>query len=223
MSIIGIIVLGIMAFILVMSLVFWYFTRTKGSGKEYPFILYNKDGNIAQTLKAKIKVDQANKSRKVFVFEKYDTTLPIKPPTLYLNAVGFRQITLGNKGELVYISGNVVSQDGYLNTAMDSEDVAVFTGMILENNREFENPLNKTTAAMVIGMAVIALLIMVGTVYSSVTLVGNSKEMLAVAKETGDAVKGLQAITGTLADVVEQNARIAAALTGDKNLTRRLE
>jgi len=223
MNIIGIVIGGVVAFIVVMIGVFWYFTRTKGSGKKIPFLLYNDDGTVAKTLNAKVKVDKHNRSDRTFVFEENPSVLQIKKPTLYLNGVGYRQITLGARGEYVYLEGNRISYDDYKESALTSEDVAVATSLILENNREFENPMQKTTAALVIGMAIIALLIMIGNIYATITLVGNSKDMLAVAQENSKTVSGLERAATTNAEVAAINAEILAGLRGDLNLTRRLE
>jgi len=214
---------GLLLFMLVMGGIFWYYSRTKGSGKKIPFLLYNREGTLAKKLNAKIKVAKDNKSKKVFVFEENDTELPIQNPSLFIDGVGYRQVTYGNRGEFVYVHAGGIDDNDYLSSVMSGEDVAVFTGMILENNREFENPMAKTTAALIIGMAMVALIIMIGTIYSTITLVGNSKDMASIAKENSKTISGLQSTTETLSLIAEQNAQITAALTGNENLTRRLE
>lgn len=223
MNIMAVVGLALFGFMLLMGGVFWYFNRSKGSGKKYPFLLYNRDGSLAKKIDAKIVIDKEQKNRKVFVFESYDTKLQITPPTFYLDNVGYRQVTPGNRGELVYLKKNKITDEGYYETNMESEDVAVLSSMIVENSKEFENPMQKTTAALVIGMAVIALLIMIGNVYAVVSLVSNSGEMLSIAQENSKTISGLKSAAETNARVAETNAKIASALTGDLNLTRRIE
>lgn len=222
MSIIGIVVIGFIAFAVVMGLVFWYFSRTKGSGKKFPFLLYDTTGRVANKIDAKIRIDPQNKSNRVFVFENNDTKLTMKPPSITIGGIGYRQITIGDRGQYVYLEGIGIDREKYLQTNLISEDIAFLTSSVLENNREFENPMAKTTAALVIGMAVIALLIMIGSIYSVVTLVNNSKEMLAVAKENSKTIATTNQAAETLNLVTEQLTAITAALTGDANLTRRI-
>ncbi len=220
MNVIGYALIGVGAFALLSIFIFWYLNKTKGSGKKYAFLLYNETGTQARKLEAKIVIDPNNKSKKVFSFEGNDTTLPIRPPTLQVGNKSYREIIMGRKGELVYLEKRKIDDKDYLNTSLSSEDVAVYTGMILENNREFENPLAKTTATMIISMAFIAFLIIVGCVYCTITLVQNSKTMLEAAKENSKSVSGLNSAANTMNGIAEQLTQIAAALTGDLNLTR---
>jgi len=220
MNVIGYAAIGVGGFAIVISFVFWYLNSTKGAGKKYLFLLYDRLSSRVKVIEGKIRVDASNKSKKVFAFEGNDTTLPIRPPTLSIGKNSYREITIGQKGELVYLEGRKINDDNYLATSMSGEDVAVFTGMILENNREFENPLAKTTATMIIAMAFIAFLIIVGCVYSTITLVSNSKTMVEAAKENSKAVSGLVSAADTMNSIAEQLTQVAAALTGDLNLTR---
>lgn len=222
MNIITVVAVGFGAFVLLMTGIFFFFNKTKGSGKKYPFLLYNRKGGVREIF-GKVVVDKENRTRKVFVFEDYDTVLQIKNPTLTVNKVDYRQVTLGDRGELVYLDGFRIDENNYLSGNMTPEDIAVLTSGIQENNKEFENPMAKTTAALLIGMAIIALLIMVGNVYATITLVGNSKDMAAIAKENSKTVSGLQSVAETNAGVMEQAAMILAALTEGANITRRLE
>lgn len=223
MNIIGIVITAVVAFILLMTGVFFYFSRSKGSNKKYPFLLYSDDGSVVRTITGKVKIDKNNNSKKCFVFEDNDTKLPVKKPTVFINGKPHRQITIGERGEYVYLEKTKIDRSSYLSSALSSEDVAVATSLILENNREFDNPMQKTTAALVIGMAVIALLIMIGNVYVTITMVSNSDNLVASAKEISEGVKGLKDASMINAEVAETNAAIAAALTGELNITRRLE
>lgn len=222
MNIIGVIIGGVILFIVVMALVFWYFTRTKGSGKKYDFLLYNNDGTIARMIKARVGVDKENKQRKVFIFPDNDTTLTIRAPTFYLDGKPIREITMGDRSQYVYLEGKGIDKEKHLKSSMISEEIALLSSQIIENNREFENPMQKTTAALIIGMAVIALIIMIGNIYATITLVGNSKDMLAVAKENSKTTSGLERVSETNAEVAATNAAILTALTGDLNITRRI-
>lgn len=222
MNFIVIIVLSVLAFILLMSGVFWFFSRNKGSNKKYPFLLYNNDGSAARKIEAKIRLNPDNKTEKVFVFREFDTKIQVKEPTFTQQGIAFREVKIGQRGELVLLSGHNINNEEYLNTAMESEEVTVATGTIIENNREFNNPMEKTTATLIIGMAVIALLIVGGCVYCVITLVNNSGKMLEAAKETSKTASALETASATNGEVTAQLANIAAALTGDLNLTRRL-
>lgn len=220
MNPIGYALIGVGAFALLSIFVFWYLNKTKGSGKKYGFLLYNETGTQARKLEAKIIIDPSNISKKVFSFEGNDTKLPIRSPTLQVGGKSFREVVMGRKGEMVYLEKRKIDDEKYLSTSLSSEDVAVYTGMILENNREFDNPLAKTTATMIISMAFIAFLIIVGCVYSTITLVQNSKTMAEAAKENSKAVSGLNSAADTMNSIAEQQTMIVAALTGEANITR---
>ena len=222
MNVIVIALIAVGGFALLITFIFIYFNKSKGSGKKYPFLLYNRDGTRATEINAKVRIDPENKSAKCFAFEGYDTKIAIKEPTFFMGSKWFREVKIGKKGELVLLSGHTIDEDDYVKTSMNSEEVTVLTSTIIENNREFNNPLEKSTATLVVSMAIIAFLIVIGSVYSVVTLVGNSEEMLEIAKENTKNVNSLERIATANTEITAQLTTIASMLLGE-NYTRRIE
>lgn len=222
MQIITMVLIGVFGFVLLVGGVFWFFSKQSGSGKKYPFLLFNGDGSIAKKIDGAVKISADNKNKKEFVFEEYGTVLEIRKPQLTISGVGYRLVGVNNKSELHYLDALSIDEKKYLKTALSPEEKTLVMGGFLENESEFRNPMNKAQAAMIVSMMVLTLIVVVGTIYGVGSLVSNSKDMADIAKANKAVADSLAAAANVQSELVAQLASVAAALTGDTNLTRQV-
>lgn len=223
MQIFLMVIIGVIGFILLLGGIFWYFKKQGGGGAQHEFLLFSTDGATAKNIKGRIKVDEVNRSKKEFVFENYSTKLPIKPAQLTINGKGYRLLRVEDKGELHYLKGITIGNDDYLATALNPEEKQIALAAILENNQEFQNPMSKTQAALMVSMMILVLVVVIATVYGVGSLVANSKDMASIAKVQKEVMSSVHGSVLVLSEITAQNAAIVAALTGDANITRRVD
>lgn len=214
-------IIGFVFIVLIGGGILFFFLLRGGRRKKFPFILYSLDGEKATIITARVKIDKQNPSKKVFFFENFDATLDIREPTWYFGGTAYRECMQDHNGELQYIKRDKIDKDK-LRLAIAPEEKALALYRYKENQRRYENPMDKTSAAILISGFILVLLIMIGIIYSTIAYAGAIKNVVTVAKEVSKTADTVSAISQTNQDTTEQLVAIAAALTGDINLTRRV-
>jgi len=210
-------VVGGLVILLLMFLGYMYFFRRK---KQYPFLLYSRDLKRRKVIYAVLKTDPNNKENKKFFFQGMDTQLPLKEPTAFQNNVAYREVIQNKAGGYSYIEGTKLDEKDYLELSLSPDEKSLALHRIKENEDRNSNPMSKTQAAMLITGFILIIILVIGIIYSTIAYVGAAKNLVKLAEQT----KAIQASAGAnlqiMNTITEQQARITAMLTGDKNITR---
>lgn len=239
---------GLLFIILVAIGIFVYFKK-KG-GAKHPFILYSLDGTRMRIIEGFVRKDPENPHNTRFFFKELDASLEIRPPTTWLNNVAHREIIYNDLGEVSYIKNNgikideaydnkknreqqkdgsfqyvtktVIDKKAYKDLAIEPEEKALALHRYKETLKQYENPLSKAQAYMLIGGFILVIIIMVGIIYSTVSYVKASESQLKMVDKIAEITVNNKDMTNVNKQIVEQLTAIAAALTGDMNLTRQI-
>lgn len=244
--------LGLLAFILLLAGSYFYIKMK--SGKKFLFLLWNRTGTEATIINAKIKVDPENKANKMFFFDQLDSPLPIKPPSIKIGGVYYRQITFNELSEFNYLENKGLFKDKsqdyidkfkeqsqnrtvkvphyiepgeiddtyYKRMALTGEEKQVTLSRYKEYQKRYADPMNKYQAMSLVMLLLMTIIITASVIISTYQLVGNSKTMVEVNKESQKVANSIKASTDVLNEISLQNTAMISALTGDVNLTRRL-
>lgn len=197
----------------------WFLKKSKG---KHPFLLYSLDGFRVQTLNAQVKKDPKNPSNKRFFFPGISDSLSIRAPSKWIGNKAYREVYFNDNGELSYVKDTIINKEGYYKINILPEEKALALHRYKENAARYENPMNKTQAAMVIVGMLLVLLLAMGIVYASITYVNASKNFAVVSEKNAEVQKSTKETAIIMKDLAETNIQIAAALTGNVNLTRKL-
>lgn len=189
---------------------------------DYPFHVYDRSGKHVETTYANLMVDQENRERRHFVFDKFKDKLDVRQPTKWVDGKPYREATFGVAGEMVYLEGTKISSDNYLENALKPEERQITASKIKENTLRYAQPMNKWQAIGFLALIVLVLVVIGGTVYSVISETKISANYLEATKESGVLAGAFTQAAATNQEVTEELARITSALTGDANLTRQL-
>ncbi|MCK4522455.1 MAG: hypothetical protein KAU20_07820 [Nanoarchaeota archaeon] len=243
LMIIIIVVVGIFVLLGGILLYFW-----KKSGKKFPFILYSPNGERADIIYARVRIDPENPANKQFVFDTLDSPLTIKRPTIFLNGIPHREITfnklseynyLKNQGIKVdekkkeelenqerdvyqYVDGTKIDNKAYLEKCLEPEEKQIAISRLKENTRRYQDPMNKYAAYTLIGTFVMSFLICVCMGYCFFKVGDITDDVVTIAKEQDESIKVLNHVATTNQQTTEQLTGIAAALTQNKEITRQI-
>lgn len=200
----------------------FYFFFMRKRGKKFPFMYYSLDGDKAKIVPADLKIDPQNPSKKIFYFSDIDAELPVQKPTLYFEGKWLRECVQDDNGELQYLQRQKIDNSEYLSISIRPEEKALALYRYKENQRRYENPMTKANAMLLISGFILVLLIMIGVIYSTIAFANAAAKQTEVAKDNLEATKVNQRIAEVNQGVTEQLASIAAALTGNANITRQI-
>ncbi len=198
----------------------WFFFKSKGS--KFKFLLYSRDGKSTTVIEAVVKIDSENKSKKTFVFKDHAGELMIRAPTLFMNGKPFREITYADDGDLAYIEGKEVDRTLYLKKALMPEEKQITLFRMKENNKRYENPIDKYQAILMGAMLIVVLLLVVGIIYVTTTYVKNIKVVTELAKDNLKTTSALSSIADIFKSISEQQVTITAMLTNNSNILRQI-
>lgn len=248
MTLVGWIIIGFVGFIILAVGIVWaYF---KFFRKRYMFLLYSKDGKHISKIEGEIRSDANNKSRKYFYFKELDTPLDIKPPSMWLDGVPYREITFNELSEYnyllcagikideknrekileknkmykvpKYVDGMRVDDTLYKEVSLLPEEKTLALHRYKDNEARYRDPLSKLQAYQLIGTFIMLLLVILGTVYIVIQQSNTMTTILELEKEKTKNTESIKTVSKNLLLTTELQASITGALTGDKNLTRQI-
>jgi len=214
--------IGGVVLVMIAAGVIFFWLKRKNKGKKFPFILHSLDGEKARMLGAIVKVDKQNSSKKVFYFPEFDDELPIKEPTWYFAGTAYREVTQDRNGELQYLDRHKIDKEKYLKVSIDPEEKALALYRYKENMRRYENPMDKASAAMLISGFVLVFLIMIGVIYSTISFANSAKSNVEFVKEQNKGIAQLKAVAESQERTTEQLVTVAALLTGNNTIIRKI-
>lgn len=215
MQIIVIAILIVIGVTIPLGIIAFFIFRSKGS--KHPFILLSRDGKSANVVTAVLKTDPQNSSKKQFVFSTLNTFLPIAKPNWYFNRIGYRIITQDNKGDYSYVEPKLVESTFEFGLTPEEKELALFR--YRENQKRYENPMNKMQAAMVIAGFILVLIIMIGVIYSTIAYVNASSNVVKMTHELNEMAKTNHQAIQTMQQISLQQTQIIASLQGQGNVT----
>ena len=222
MSIIMWLVIGVGALIVVFTITFFVLKKNSKAGKNL-FLLYRtRDSSQAEIIQGEIIVDKSNPSKKEYNFPQYNTRLPVTRPTKRIGGTWYRQVYVNNLGQLSYVTGSFLRDDGAEESKLKIEEKQLALYMFKEYQEQYQNPINKTQAVLVVAMFILAFIATAGAIYVTVTFAGNTTDIVTIAKENKEVSVTNKQNTAIMIDLVERLDVIASKLTGEYNFTRQI-
>lgn len=196
----------------------WWLMKKKRS-KKFNFFFYSKDGKRSRVINAIVKIDSENASKKVFYFAEFDSELSIRDPSFEFEGKLYRECMQDPNGDLQYVERSDIDNKK-LELAILPEEKALALYRFKENQRRYDNPLNKATAGLLIGGFILVFLIMLGVIYSTIAFGNSAVKQVETAKVNHEVAQTNLAVAETNRDIVEQLVTVAALLTNNKSVTR---
>lgn len=220
MVIVGIIVLFIFLLIIGGVLTFWLMSRKKG--KKFCFLLYAKNGSQITKKYAIVKTDPSNKNNKRFFFLDSDQNLDIVPPSVYIDGIPHREIIMTKLSEFKYLGDTIIDDTLSIKKAILPEEKALALFRYKENTKRYDNPMSKTSAAILIGGFILIFLLLMGIIYATISFVKASGDMVEMAKQNNEVTTSNSQVVGSLTEITQQMVMISAQLGSNLNITRRI-
>lgn len=218
MNIIGIVAFAVVGALVLLGLVWWYYSAV-ASKKKYPFLYYKSATNVVKT-NGRLRYDRVTK-KKFFTFDFTEDKLEIRPATRDLDGVSYREITTDRKGDLIYLQAGKIVDERYLQVALEPEEKILALEKYKEIEARFQNPMEKSAVALMAGAFVLVLLIMIGIVYVTISYsnsIKDAKELSVENTKTAQANREASQATERAATIF---AQVAVTLTDMKgNITR---
>lgn len=182
---------------------------------KYKFLLLPLNGNNFEIIKAKKMVDKKNKKLKYFSFKNNTSELPIKEPNGLFKGKNIRVISFTPTGDYSYVDKVTADKDNYLKYSLEPEERELALRQFNENQRKYSE-VDKTQLAVFFGMIALAVLLMIGIIYSVISFTKNADLFGQLAKENTETTKSLNNIANTNQKVAEI---LSSALLKDTNAT----
>jgi len=214
--------IGMVSFMIIAAITFIIMKRKNGGGKNL-FLLYRTaDTTISEVITGEIHIDKANSNKKEYYFVGFNSRLPIIKPTRRVAGVWYREVYLNKHGELSYVNGHSLNIQGHEQNMLSVPEKQLALYMYKEYQEQYQNPVNKAQAVMIVTMFMLAFIATAGAIYTTITFANNTGDIVTIAKENSEVATTNGATTKALVDLVQRLDVITARLSGEVNITRQI-
>ena len=189
---VGVITVIVVLFFGLSGVTIWYFNRR--SKFRFSFRVWSKDLISSRVVKARITVDKENKNKRSFTFKDNPSILVMRDPSHWSNGRSERWVLADESGEYQYINPvgklltykDQVLENGEMNTKIKPVDDVLYLQTRLKptnkmlaleqmrNNQKRYDGANGAVAAVVFGAIMLGILIAVGNIYATGTMIKHS-------------------------------------------------
>lgn len=187
------IVIGVVVLCGIGGILYWVFL--KGQYK-HRFRLYSADMKNSRLIKGKIKTDKSNKKYKYFSFQENGSVLEIQEPSFWEDGKPVRYITYDDNGEFIYIKKASLDKSELKHTLKPTHKT-VFLQMLKDNQVKYPL-LDKTIMATWGAIIIVALLIVVGFIYTFASNIKQAEQLIELAKVNGEFSKEMSEASGAM-------------------------
>jgi hypothetical protein len=216
-TIILIVVLG-----LTLLIVGGFFVIRKFFVKKYTFILHYSNGTHTEEMKVSLIKDPENLNQTVFLFSN-GQKLKNKSPTSWKGNTALRDICINELGEYSYLKGTKFSDTEYKTLSLTPEEKSIALYRYKENANRYANPMDKMQAYMLFGAFFMAFIVLVGVIYSTVSLTGSIDDIVEMQKEINKGKQIDQQTATIMQEIAKQQIQIMGSLQIGNDLVRVLE
>lgn len=198
------IIVGFFVFVGLIAGFFYWFAKHR-ENKRYPFIVYNANGTRGGVVYAKLKKDESNKSNVNFVFLEYPgAELLIKPPTLWLDNLAYREIIQNDLGELSYLAGRQIDSSNYMKLNLVPEEKALALIRMRGYSERYQRDVSKWQAFLLGGIIMMFFIGVLGAGYVMYSTYSASGDLVAIGKQSKDIQNSIQTSTEVLNDLISR-------------------